>query len=572
MPAVLSPVGHLTVPGADEADLLRAGFRRNRAHTVTTPVGTPADELQDYFGGAVYKSAETHRYLDASWLWAHLPTEIKAHILSFLPAADKVRCMQVSKELRGIVSDGSLWQTLDTSSFHLHIPQAQLLRLLHLAAPFVQNLNLRGCAQLRDTSSVHLTNLVNASFEGCRFFTADAFVRLLEGNARLRTLDLSGLMVVDDAVLATLCAHCPHIEALNISYCRKVSTGQLDRAIGSFSQLRDLRIAELRTRRSTMLALNALPSLTRLSISGCADVRDDWVRDLIYGGLEYGLTFPEAKARRPLVHLDISRCRGLTGACLRYMVGTLPSLQKLELAGLALSDADISSLAPFLGELTHIDLSDCPAAGDDALIALARHCSRLRHVQLSHCDAVTDTGVLALVDNLPLAHLECDNTAITNRVLSAVATRHTSAAPSTQTDGHYLPHDHILLGDGEELGWRSSGGQMRLSIYDCPHVTWTGVLSILTANSADPARMTRLKTFYGWQRPVDGHTKRLLRGEVAAAKEVERAWARHMMHGSEEALRSGGMERGTRLLDFDDESTMIIGRDRRRQSRNCSVM
>ena len=220
------------------------------------------------------------------------------------------------------------------------------------------------------------------------------------------------------------------------------------------------------------------------------------------------------------------------------MIGTLPGLEKLEVAGLAMRDGHVAALAPFLPGLTHIDLSDCPI-GDEALVSLAGHCTRLRHVQLSHCESISDRGVLSLVEHLPLNHLECDNTAITNGVLSAVA---------------------------------MTPQPMRLSIYDCPEVTWTGVLSILTANSANPERMTRLKTFYGWQRPVDGHTKRLLRGEVAAAREVERAWARYMMDGSEEAMRSGGHERGTRLLDFDDESTQIIGRDRRRQSRQCRVM
>ncbi|BFZ54385.1 hypothetical protein PYCC9005_001420 [Savitreella phatthalungensis] len=524
----------LTIPlHGEDAQRGFLSVPRPRAQTLNTPVGTPADELQDYF------APKPPILIDAAWLWAHLPVEVKTHILSFLSTADKVRCMQVNQELRDIVSNGTLWQTLDTSSFYARISQAQLLRLIHRAAPFVQVLNLRGCTQLRDTASVQLTNLVNASFEGCRFFTTASLARLVGQNSRLQALDVSGLSAVNDSFLSSLCLSCSGLVALNINYCRNVSAQCLDTSIKRLSNLRDLRIAECRLTRPAMRSLNELSDLQRLSMSGSVDLRDEWIQDLIYGKHEYGLTFPEMRVRRPLVHLDLSRCRFLDGSFTRYLLGTTPNLEKLELAGFhQLRDHAIDCMAPYLTSLTHIDLSDNRIT-DSCLSSLARHCLKLRHVQVSHCPNVGDPGVLALIGALELTHLECDNTRISNNVLSAIA-----AKPCA----------------------------MRLSIYDCPNVTWTGVLSILTANSQRPEHMTRLKTFYGWQRPVDGHTKRILRGEIAAAREVERAWARYMMDGSEEAMRAGATAADLGLLDFDEESTRIIGRERRRHSRSCILM
>lgn len=264
-------------------------------------------------------------------------------------------------------------------------------------------------------------------------------------------------------------------------------------------------------------------------------MEDSFIKDLIYGSHHFGLVFPESVVQCPLMHLDISRCPSLTSACLKYMQTTMPRLQKLELAGLtSFTDAALVQTLPGLAELTHLDLEDCNIS--DWTLATMAMCTNLRHVQLSHCTLITDYGVLALVDRLTLNHLDLDNTKITNQVLSAVA-----AQPQ----------------------------QIRLSIYDCPHITWTGVLSILTANSANPSGFKRLKTFYGWQRPVDGHTKRIMKNDLVGAREIEREWTAYMMHSSEEIMRTG--EGRTRFLDFDDEGVRIIGRERRRP-RACLVM
>lgn len=378
-----------------------------------------------------------------------------------------------------------------------------------------------------------MTSLMRASFEGCRFFTSSSLSALLSRNHRLQSIDLSGLHATTDNVLDSIATHCK-IVSINLNYCRNISTAGLHAFLLASVKLKDLRLSECVLNQDIMLAIHSLKDLDRLSLAGCNSLQDIFVKYMIYGQSQYGVIFPETRVKSNIRHLDVSRCAQLTSNCLRYMQGTLPCLQKLELAGLvSITDETLSQTFPTLPNLTHIDLEDC-AVTDHTLQALAI-CPSVRHIQLSHCDGITDTGVLALVENLALNHLDLDNTNVTNVVMGAIAARNQP---------------------------------IRVSIYDCPYITWTGVLSILTANSAHPVGAKRLKTFYGWQRPVDGHTKRVLKGDLIGAREIERDWALYMMQSQEAVMRTGAGR--SRFLDFDEEGVRIIGRERRRA--RCLIM
>lgn len=438
--------------------------------------------------------------------------------------------------MRDLVNDGALWQTLDTSSFCARIPPKQLVQLLERASSFVQNLNLRGCSQLVDTTTLKFSNLIAVNFEGCRWLTSDSLIRLLSQNPKLKHLNISALNTVDDGVLQTITAFCVSLESINISYCQYVTEPAVNSLVQGLQQMQDLRIGECRISQDTVSIINSLKNLKRLCLAGCTDLEDDWVRTLLYGELPYGVIVPETRFKSSLQHLDLSRCRHLSSECLKYLHWVLPDLQKLELAGLtALADTDLSRLLDTLPRLTHIDLEDC-SISDSTLFALAR-CQQLRHVQLSHCSRISDAGVLSMIEHLPLNYLDLSNTHISDVVLAAIST---------------CPQ------------------RMRISLYDCSRLSWTGVLSILTSNSARPRGLKRLKTFYGWQRPVDGHTKRCMAMDIAGAKEVEREWAAYMIASSEESMRTG--EGRTRVLDFDEQELRIVGRETCKHTKSCTVM
>lgn len=438
--------------------------------------------------------------------------------------------------MRDLVNEGSLWQTLDTSSFYSRIPPRQLLQLLKRAAQFVQVLNLRGCSQLVDTTALSLKNLVSVTFEGCRWLTSDSLIRLLSQNPRLRHLDINALNAVNDDVLLTISVFCVCIEKINISNCRSVSESGVHNLVQGLRQVQDLRLSQCRISRRTMMDLNKSEYLTRLSLAGCTDLKDIWLKDLLYGERDYGVIVPEIRFKSKLVHLDVSRCHQLTSNFLKYCRWVLSDLEKLELAGLTLiTDQGLTEVLLTLPDLTHIDLEDCKIT-DRTLLAMSA-CKKLRHIQLSFCNEITDTGVLALIKHLPLSYLDIDNTSISDVVLSAI-----SALPQ----------------------------RMRISIYDCPHLSWTGILSILTSNSDRPDGLKWLKTFYGWQVPVEKHTKRCVAHDIAGAKAIEKEWARHMIASSEDAMRD--REGRTRFLDSNEQELRADGREGRNRARSCLLM
>jgi F-box/leucine-rich repeat protein 2/20 len=506
---------------------------RSRARTLTTPVATPAEELSGFTWTTAAAPSSTTNYFNA------LPREVRLLILSFLQPKERIRCALINREWQDMVQDGALWKVLDTESFYAQIPAAQLRKLIERAAPFVQHLNLRGCTQLKDNIAFTLGNLQTVNFEGCRAVTSKSLIELLSRNGRLKALDINGLQAVDDHVLSSIVKHCPGLQALNISYCKKISSAQLSKTLEKLHMLRDLRIAECRVNSAMLYAIQQLSRLQRLCLSGCNNLKDSDMRIMIYGDALFGVQFPERTVRMAyLTHLDISRTQ-LTDGCVQYLCGTLPKLEKLEVAGVTqLTDSGLAQLLPHIPKLTHVDFEDC-AIGDAALEALAASCRKVRHVQLSHCRNITDIGVLHLVDNLTtLQHLDLDNTQITNKVLSAVALQPMS---------------------------------MRLSLYDCPNISWTGVLSILTSNSTRPKYLKKLKTFYGWQRPVDGHTRACLKGDLQSAREIEKAWTRYMMSSSEEIMRGESGRSRFLGLDVNEQGARIVGREVRRP-RACVIM
>src|SRR5699024_6026256 len=100
-----------------------------------------------------------------------------------------------------------------------------------------------------------------------------------------------------------------------------------------------------------------------------------------------------------------------------------------------------------------------------------------------------------------------------------------------------------------------------------------------------PKEIIQLKCFYGWQMTVDEHTKRVLRGNLAAANRLERKWADYMMSNEEADAGGAGARRRRRRAreaerlynaDDDDGDDYLPGglgpRRRRARSGGCVVM
>ncbi|OAL43544.1 RNI-like protein [Pyrenochaeta sp. DS3sAY3a] len=545
----------------------------------------------DYFSRPVVKKVQKRANFN---LWAEMPTEICMQILQYLQPKEIVRCSKVSKSWHAMCFDGQLWGSLDTSDYYRDIPPNALVNIITSAGPFVKDLNLRGCVQLREQWNKDgfieaCQNLENFSLEGCRIDRTSIHCFLLQ-NSRLVHVNLSGLAGATNAAMKILAAHCPKVEVLNISWCNNIDSRGLKRVVEGCPKLRDLRAGEVRgwDDLDLMVELFKRNTLERLVLMNCDSLNDESLAALIEGVDEEVdvLTDRPIVPPRRLKHLDLTRCRSITDTGVKTLINNVPYLEGLQVSKCGgLTDDALTGLLPTVPVLTHLDIEELDSLTNDVLKTLAESaCApHLKHLCISYCESLGDSGMLPVLKACSkLASLEMDNTRISDLVL-------TEAAASIRNRNRAA---RALTGsERPEVG-------LRIVAYDCANVTWTGVREVLSrnaeitrpSNSASqaatfPREIISLKCFYNWQPTVEEHTKRVLRGDFAAAARLERKWADWMMLNEEAGMGGAGARRRRRrareaqLMHADEEEggagvTGGVGRRRRARSGpgGCIVM
>jgi F-box and leucine-rich repeat protein 2/20 len=497
--------------------------------------------------------------------------------------------------------DGTLLTTIDTRTFYQNITAPVLLSMLTSAGSFLRHLNLRGCAQLRSSDLVCLasrtTNLVTLSLEGCPIKDGSSLSSLLLRNPNLKNLDVSGLEGMTDEVAMELADNCPYLEVLDFGWCSRLTgVGLLD--IVSFCpRIRRLRLCESivfsgQQHRDIMLALRDLENLQDLVLNGCRHITDEMLRFYLRGlPSDPGDDEPEI-CTLPIRHLSLSRIPNLTDMTLRNMAGVTPDLERLELAGntngTAFTNAGFTALFPHIPKLTHLDLEDNHLITDAILRDLAHLpiAKSLIHLQLSYCLEITDSGLIKILQHCThLRNLEVDNTQAGDGMLMEAPRLIARRVSSQASSSAQAP-----------VG-------LRIVAYDCGSITWVGVSEVLAQNLtltrlcnasrrdsissvferdsySQPSPIIRLKCTFEWQRLVDAHTRRCLRGEYAAAEQIGLGFSRWMMEEAEEGVWGGHARRRRRralgLVDAgDDGFIMGVGRRRLRAfsaPSNCLIM
>ena len=552
-------------------------------------------------------------------LWNDLPSEIRMEVLGYLEPLEVVRCSAVSKSWHRMCFDGQLWSDLETSKYYRRIPAEALVNIIKSAGPFVRDLNLRGCVQLReqwtsDGLSEACKNLEYLSLEGCRVDRTAIHCFLLQ-NSRLVHINLAGLSGATNSAMKIISQHCPKLEYLNISWCNNVDTRGIKRIVEGCHHLRDLRAGEIRGWNNIELMQEMFKknTLERLVLMHCDSLTDDAMCTLMQGAdpdIDYLTGRPVVPPRR-LKHLDLTRCESITDRAIKALAGNTPLLEGLQLSKCGLlTDACLTELLPTVPALTHLDLEDISELSNASLHALAASpCAKqLHHLGISYCENLGDAGMLPVLKHCTqLSNLEMDNTRISDLSLAEAAytlrersSRSLMRSTTTTNATSSIPRPAVGL---------------RLAVYDCQNVTWTGVREVLCRNAeirrphihlnhqpanpssphappkpaaaaTHPTHIIQLKCFYGWQPTVEEHTKRVLRGDFAAAGRLERKWA-DFMQANEEAGAggSGGRRRRRRARDAamihaDEEEGGVgvglgglgVGRRRRARSGGCVVM
>lgn len=517
--------------------------------------------------------------------WNDMPTELRIHVLSFLTPKEIVRCSAVSRSWHSMCYDGQLWQQLDTSAYYRDIPMDALVSIINRAGPFVRDLNLRGCIQLRHAWTSEgiarsCKNLENFSLEGC-LIDKSSIHSFLKHNIRLVHVNLTGLPGVSNDTMKTISKHCPKLEHLNITWCTNVSTQGLQLIVRACPNLKDLRAGETRGWDNINFAVELFKrnTLERLILTNCDSLTDDFVSVLMQGmgsEMDY-ITGRVICEPRKLKHLDLSRCKNLSDSAIEAMAFNVPDLEGLQLSKIPnLTDASLAALFPTLYILTHLDIEELDQLTNVSLQSLANSPSAttLRHLTISYCDNLSDVGMLSILKKCPgIESLDMDNTRISDLVLAEAAQIIRKRNLQLSATGNTSPNLKVGL---------------RLAVYDCANVTWNGVLEVLSRNAEvfgpGAAKDNReapvqphyshnyisLKAFYTWQPTITEHTKRVQAGHFYKAKRLERKWVEFMMMG-EEAMQ-GGRRRRRRMREalaaMAGEHEDAGGRPMRRRARS----
>lgn len=517
--------------------------------------------------------------------WENVPHELQIHIFSFLDPRQLVQASRVSKSFYRFCFDGQLWTRLDASEFYQDIPAESLSRIILAAGPFIKDLNLRGCVQVEHYKRAEVLakackNLNSATLEGCRNFQKSTLHSLLESNNKLVHLNLTGLTAVSNKSCRIISESCPQLKSFNVSWCAKVDHRGIKAVIEGCTQLRDLWAGEVRGFEDLDLAKTIFETnrLEKLVLNGCTELTDQALKVMMHGEdpeVDILTEIPMVPPRR-LRHLNLSRCTQLTDDGVRSLGHLTPALEGLQLSRCrSLTNFALEPILASTPRLTHLELEDLEHITNDLLsehLVKAPCASTLEHLSLSYCENLGDVGMLPVIQTcVSLQSVDLDNTRISDLTLAEAAAMVNKRSQRALQAGH---KPKVTL---------------KMVVYDCQHVTWTGIREVLFRNAqirpfpGQPGRVTypseaiSLKCFYGFQMTVDEHQKRVLRGDLDTAARLERKWADYMQATEEAGMPGSGHRRRRRrareahaLMNQEDGGG--VGRRRARTMGSCFVM
>ena len=204
-----------------------------------------------------------------------LPEEVKMAILSHLPKQDLLSCRMVSRDLKRLASDRSLWEQITVVTKGANIQNG---RLVHLP-DFVKNLTAYGRHDLTGLTNLGSLSQLDISNTG----VTDKGVKALAASPDLKVLNIGETGVTDKGVIA-LAAAAPNLQTLNLH-----DTGVTDEGVKALAANPNLKVLDIRDTRVTdkgIIALAANPNLKVLNIGDCREVTDEGVKALVNSAIK----------------------------------------------------------------------------------------------------------------------------------------------------------------------------------------------------------------------------------------------------------------------------------------------
>lgn len=255
-------------------------------------------------------------------------------------------------------------------------------------------LSLTACTELRSfclNQNVHVTS--------------QALVSLVYNCPKLKEVHLSQCDMHVDKVFVALALHCPAIRVV-----RCASRSITDRSLIALLDCQKLRVLEIKHKHPMNSALLELldhcTTLQSLTLRGISQLPPKWehLPAVAVAGLAMGLQSVSFSGNTTLRDDDfvpfIARCTAVTELNLQECF--------------ALTDVAVLAVAEYCPRLRRIDVSNLPIT-DAAVITLVKQCPHVNTIILSHCFKVTDAATTAIAEHCSqLEYFNANSFAITN--------------------------------------------------------------------------------------------------------------------------------------------------------------
>ncbi|WWC64246.1 uncharacterized protein I303_106855 [Kwoniella dejecticola CBS 10117] len=381
-----------------------------------------------------------------------------------------IKLSRVSRSWQHLCLDGQLWSDLQLTPFAHVLHPNTLNRIVESALPFITELSLQGLNTLRGSSllpslspfdrsspplnkaegmHVWMPNLRTIDFRGANRLSAFDICAIIAGSPGLKSINLKAVQNCTSEVIRTIARSGRCLESLDVTRCRNLTIGDLIFLISSMdeyqsSKLRCLRVGGMKSygrHAAEFLPLVArqLVNLETLDCQECTHIFDgDFER------FAQVLRDSQPARQSGLIHINLSGCTALKGSFIKSLIGLVPELKVLELAGFEGMFKELSSnekdkleldLIGLIKTTPHIEKIDLDFTGsnggisDKFLDTLSRYCpgdadteepvgQNLKELRLGHAADVTAEGLARLIRGLKnLNVLEIDNTSADNTVL-----------------------------------------------------------------------------------------------------------------------------------------------------------
>ncbi|KAG5287697.1 F-box domain-containing protein [Histoplasma capsulatum G186AR] len=480
------------------------------------------------------------------------------------------------------------------------------------------------------------SNLTHVDVSGLSIVGNSSMRTISQNCPRLEFLDISWCKGVDAKGLRRIVASCPHLKDLRANELSAFDNHELLQQLFEINSLERLILSHCSSLSDTSLkilmegvdpevdlltgrAVVPRRKLKHLDLSRCRALTDVGIKSLAHN-------LPALEG------LQLSQCPNIGDSALIEVVRTTPRLTHLDVEELdKLTNTFLIELskAQCAETLQHLNLSYCEGLGDAGMLQILKACPHLRSLDLDNT-RVSDLTIMELcsqarkrgyANSFPrpgfrVAVFDCGN--ITWAGIREVLSSNTyvprqypiittdTVSPKTATGSSQSLSYSSSSSPSSPSSSTSSSTNTRIPI--SPITTITTITPITTdgettqvtpknsmlstptpppsATILYPKEIIDLKCFYGWQMVVREHTKRVLRGNLAAAIRLERKWADHMMANEEAGVAAARRRRRRardveRMFDEDEEGDesaygpaglVPLGGRRRARSGGCVVM